>query len=369
MGFHIRLAVYVYEFLTKQMAYILSIVFLLLAHTVFRESFSMLYVMLGLYLGFGLYKIHPLAFIIYGISLIQCFYMNEIYATSLNGFDTLAVKHLSSNSFSVIILFGLFVVMNRRSDFFLKGFLFTGVVQCLATWYQYFLGVHESGRGGFLGNPSMSACFMAMVYPLVFSRKVSVDIKAVLTLLFISSILLTGSAMGVVGLLTVLVALVIWMLSIMGNLYLLPLLVYLPATAFISYILIGNGFDFLNDRDVIWQWGMGWLYNFGNLFTGMGPSSSKLFLPYIQNKNNGATQDWFISFHNDWLQIIFENGIFVFLLCILLYFISLKKALDRPHLFTCLLVYGVIMIGNFPLHWPLTAFFGLVLFTKIMKDN
>ncbi len=65
--------------------------------------------------------------------------------------------------------------------------------------------------------------------------------------------------------------------------------------------------------------------------------------------------------HNDYLQLLFDNGMAGLSAALVVLFYALKESLDRPWLFSSIMGYASCAVFNFPSHMPLHAFVGLSL--------
>lgn len=125
-----------------------------------------------------------------------------------------------------------------------------------------------------------------------------------------------------------------------------------------------------NSRFGMWKW----LWDFwvsDGMYTrwfGVGLGSVRSLLPMIQvdTDPHGA---WYLFAHNDWLQILFEQGQFGLASAMVAAFAIARRAFRQSeHLFAALAAYGAVMFFNFPLHWPVHGFLLFVLIGLAYKS-
>lgn len=103
-----------------------------------------------------------------------------------------------------------------------------------------------------------------------------------------------------------------------------------------------------------------------SLIVGSGAGTFKFYGPMIQDHEKYMVGKWWLWAHNDWLQILFEYGIFGLALASWLFTDLLRKAFARPLLFGSVVCYGATMIGNYPLHIAMTALLGFWLGFEVL---
>ena len=89
----------------------------------------------------------------------------------------------------------------------------------------------------------------------------------------------------------------------------------------------------------------------------MGQGSGRSLFAMIQKMggNDPVAHGIFSWLHNEWIQLLFEQGIvglFSFLLC---YFCALYKSLSSTYLFPVVFVCGFYAAGNWPVHFSTHA--------------
>lgn len=136
--------------------------------------------------------------------------------------------------------------------------------------------------------------------------------------------------------------------------YLAPVLV---AVVFVvGYMLQGSQLWNNNSRFNMWTWFFEF-WDRQDLFThifGFGTGSSRTFMP-LAEVEHGMETGWYFWLHNDWLQILFEQGVAGFVALIIAAGTLVYKARYTPCAMAFLFAFGAIMLVNFPLHWPVHA--------------
>lgn len=230
-----------------------------------------------------------------------------------------------------------------------------------------FHGCHvENSCGGLINNPSMNACMLVVCLPFIFklcTKWVSWSFFAVAAL----AILLGKSNLGL-GMLAIFLSLEIlpqkkmrWALSGIPLLFLLAWLTHGEKTLFSS----GGRFD-------MWRFFMSaWGSNAHNWLFGSGFGSFGVFSINLQEHARLAEGVWWLWLHNDWLQGVFELGISGFLLMAAL-FIEGVYRFYKDEMYReaqSLLLFGAMMMVNFPLHVALPSAFGAWLICLALEKD
>jgi hypothetical protein len=124
-------------------------------------------------------------------------------------------------------------------------------------------------------------------------------------------------------------------------------------------------------RFQIWGWALDWFANssWSIILFGSGVGTTRVLLPIIE-KSNPLFQDhigWWWFTHNDWLQIMLEQGLVGIFSAMILAFGVLWNSRRNPQLFRAVCAYGVVMFSNFPLHWALHALMGFTLVALVFE--
>ncbi len=244
---------------------------------------------------------------------------------------------------------------------------------------QTLLHYSPQARGGLLGNPSMSGCLLAFTFPVMLFRNwedgETSALTAVLELLGAGlvtvAIFLTGASQPPAVLAVTIGALalakyrptpgrtlgVILFLT-GGTTTLLRLSTYRPH----------EGVFDSSGRFGVWHLGLSWWLHHGHRFVGEGTGISQVALPLIQRAAlpqvyYGQKLDWWMWFHSDWIQLLFENGLIGFAAGVVMYGYALHKSwLKAPWLFSAVAGVGATALFNFPAHFPVHAFIAVIIF-------
>ncbi len=135
------------------------------------------------------------------------------------------------------------------------------------------------------------------------------------------------------------------------------------------FVLIRLKPNFLHDqgRFIIWEKGMDWWVQNVPPMNGLGIGTTYEFLPYIQKISGLDVSQWFVWFHNEWIQILFEQGAIGLFLALCLYFQALYCSVKKDYLFISLVGFGFASIFNFTLHAPFHSFLGAFLLARALK--
>ena len=244
-------------------------------------------------------------------------------------------------------------------------------------------------RGGFLGNPSMSGCFIAFALPFMRNR---------LQVVFgIIAILLTGTSQPVGVLAVVGAASLMWFpkrkrLMVNGiGLVIRPS--YFKIISQVSFVLATacvfvyltipkitskHGRSPFDDsgRFEMWKIAITPLFENGHYIVGQGTGSTAALVPRLhlihESKRHGVGEHFKIDewkwLHSDFIQLLFENGLVGLCLGILasvfaLYFSYLKS----QRLFAATSGLIATAIFNFPAHFPIHAFSGALILAMCFR--
>lgn len=316
------------------------------------------------------------------LSSLLVFALKFRYSPAFDGSAVLALDNSALQAGFYFLLFTSFFI-NCNKSFFnsielaLSGLCITNSIVFL-TQYLFFSPVEYYG---FFGNSSMNGCLIAMTYPFLNQKPESItysdkQIKEVfkkhkLEFLFdlscvaipIIAILLHKQSMPVIALFFSLSYLTI------KNIILEKQLVFF---AFILVCFIGSAAwlipDFFNStgRFRMNDLTFNWFLKYVNPIIGVGNGTSILFIPFIQQESGDKSPYSFGWLHNDFLQVLFEQGIFGFLFAFLLAAFCLFKSYKKSsYIFNAACIYILVSIFNYPAHTPVHAFIGAFLVAKI----
>lgn len=317
------------------------------------------------------------AFLSTSLSAIWVFAMRDNQYQGYTILDILALGKASAYGLvSFILLAAFFSTAKKNTLLALENALgWLCSISTVCVIWQFMLGIDSYHRGGFIGNASMNGCLIAFTYPFLTMRRYRLDslfgeiwafIWCVLPVL---AVFLTGASMAVGTMGAVLMA---YLFSSMASRYSLKLRLTVSAGAMLvsllgGYVLWGKELWNPSGRFLIWKEAIKWWYGHYNIWFGTGAGTTSILLPYIQRQTNLEIGQWFLWFHNEWAQILFEQGIVGLLSFILLGWYTVKFAAGRVYLISALAGYIICSIGNYPAHMPLHALIGMALVAMAFK--
>jgi hypothetical protein len=231
--------------------------------------------------------------------------------------------------------------------------------------------VAAGGRADFwvpwFDNPSMGACYIVLSLFAIdgaMKRQIHGNARASIWALGLAAVFATKTSAPLLALAAGGMAAYVlkyislmkdWELPSYRNL-LFGTLTILGGIGGVGYFMQGAQLWNNNSRFNMWSW----YYEFWNrqdLFThlfGLGLGSSRAFMPLAEIEH-GMVGGWYFWLHNDWLQILFEQGAIGFAALLLAVGTLLYKARNVPCTVAFLFAFGATMLVNFPLHWPVHA--------------
>ena len=135
-----------------------------------------------------------------------------------------------------------------------------------------------------------------------------------------------------------------------------------------AWLFVGNTFLADTGRFVIWKAGLQWWWDHYSVWIGSGTGTTIVLLTGIQVMTRTTLDNLFLWFHNDWLQILFENGAIGLVLIINLFCWALWESRKLKY-FPAILCFGAVAFFNYPLHSPLMAALGAILFSLTFRSE
>ena len=237
-----------------------------------------------------------------------------------------------------------------------------------ATLLQPLHGPHSAPNNGlWFGNPSMGASLLAILapfVPIVCFRISAMRPRAyrvtggIVWLLTFAAIYKTKASVpwGVLGVVTAasLLCPVLkrssWLNFLKTGLALSALAVGMVALGMWS---LGHDFWDQNGRFEIWSMGYHWFKLHAHHSVGFGYSTPQILLPLEQVVTNHFHGDYFLWFHNDWLQLFVEGG-WIGVLCLIPALMRIAGVSFRASaLFAQLMGFVTLMLFNYPLRMPI----------------
>lgn len=319
---------------------------------------------ISFYFSWQVYRCNRIAAAV--LSLVTCNFVYVLFLkdySSYQLFDRMAFKQMASVGYACFLLFTMAAISTfpNNSKRLLLGVAWWCFLSSFYVIVNAFVGLSAFDRGGFLGNASMLACGIAVSYPILYSHLKKMYFDGILfwsaLILPIAAVGLLGTSMGYGVLATVLSVL---LLHSSKNAIAALLSVYGGALA-TGYFMMGSDFFSSSGRFTLWGHALNWQWEKGNIILGQGIGSAPIWLPHIQKINRFDRGSWFVQMHNDWIQIFFELGAIGLIICGLVYMVLLHNSISNKFLNASVLGFGVFMMGNFPLHWPMYAALGTII--------
>lgn len=140
----------------------------------------------------------------------------------------------------------------------------------------------------------------------------------------------------------------------------------LPAIAAVAYWSEGNLVLKGGGRIPEWERFYNWWSESAEWLIGTGTGSFLWLGPTIEL--NEGQKEYMIFMHNDYLQIIFEQGLIGFGLCMCLGADLVKRALKTPWLFSTVITIAAVSLTYYPLRWSVSSFY-MMLIARICLEN
>lgn len=216
----------------------------------------------------------------------------------------------------------------------------------------------------FFDNPSMGACFIVLslfALDTFLTKQLFTPWRVAIWAVGISAVLVTktsapllGLAVGGAGFAYASAGKWTWKWWHLALVFCIPL-----AVGGVGYFFQGAELWNNNSRLSMWSWYTAFWARIGKLdwftyYFGLGLGSTRTFLP-LAEVEHGMDTGWFFWLHNDWLQVLVEQGVAGFMALLLAAGTLLHRARNHPQGFAFLFAFGAIMLVNFPLHWPVHA--------------
>lgn len=281
-------------------------------------------------------------------------------------FDSLAACSFIS---ILLVLFLLLTVKAGLTRIIVETF---GWLCILDSWFvviQFLLGHSSVDRGGFFGNASINACVIAFTYPVLKRQKnrpqcALTAISGLFSLVLpVLAILLARSNMALASIIAALLSSYIIRFKSFNPRRLILCVGTSATLVFAGHCFMGDKFGENSGRFILWKATMKWWWQHASHWTGTGLGTYFVFGPNVQLFDLHQTTSHMVWMHNDWLQILFEQGFVGITLIAVMTIKSMQAAVldDRLWIVASMVAYSVTCLGNFPMHLPVPGFFGALL--------
>lgn len=232
---------------------------------------------------------------------------------------------------------------------------------------QACLGATAFHRGGLFDNASLNASMIAVMYPVLLAERSLLHkhfLVLIKVLLPIVAVLCTDSTVGIVAMIF---SLTVYLLTSfrLSVKQLIPIGLVLPIIVILNFEKIGIT-EFFNSSGRVYVWKLvgGYFLKFVNPIVGMGQGAAFYTVPALQKSVYHQTNDSFFAWlHNEWLQVLVEQGAVGFALAVTafsacIYYAWKSKA---SWLFTSLATLGLVACVNYPARALVPAFISFAL--------
>lgn len=279
---------------------------------------------------------------------------------SVEAYDQQAIRFFAADSIGkLLIVVWPILLLARHRNFRVWGMVAATIFSIIdsavvISQFLYFQPWCTIGNscGGIVGNPSMNACFLVTMMPLVLKSTNPVP-RAIAFFMSLFAVLVSGSsiAFGMLASLAVIYTIVSgwwWLLA------------FAPVAMAAGWKLCGEVFFNSGDRFLMWEFFMSKWAVPANLLTGTGYGTFGVFSNNLQRHFQVREGVWWVWMHNDWLQGVFEAGIVGISLMVSTYLLALYRLIyaRKHHEATAFILYGIFMGANYPMHLAPTALFG-----------
>ena len=293
----------------------------------------------------------------------------------------------SDVAFYVLLMIIPFLFIDKKHiESIFKGVGLLCVFDSVFVLLQWALGHEPFHRGSFFGNSSINACLIAFTYPILafkpsyrpYDHTKLRSIKrhplfflweVVCVVLPVIAVFLSGSSMALGALSG---ACFVYMLSTSKKRALRKLLMSAAAVILImavGFLFLGAELFQDSDRFAIWRQAFDWWNTNANFWFGTGAGTYFLIGPYIQSLNQFREGNWWLWMHNDWLQLLFEQG-FVGLSAFMAAFLFVIRTCikeNMPWLLASVVAYALTAAGNYPARLMVHGFLGVLFCVAAFK--
>ncbi len=290
--------------------------------------------------------------------------------------DQLAVHKTSAyTTFTFLMLLTFFSLAPKSIYKQIKGaYALFALINSVAVLYYACLGRAPYFRGTLIGNASMTSSLIGITYPWVIEQAFGRGFLSIpMLILPVAAVWSLESTMGVGVLLVSILA----MLYVTFGREFKMVFVSVAMTLTVmfgssGYYMFGQGDGaFFRDsgRFSRWQAFMSYWWDNVNHAVGTGPGTAEVLLPYIQMLKGEVANEFFLWFHGDAIQLIFEQGYLGAASYLVMCGFAVRLARPNVFNFAPLLAYLACTLGNYPVHLPLHAFLGFALFAMSFEGE
>lgn len=259
-------------------------------------------------------------------------------------------------------LFAVTLMTTKQVGCFLSCIVCLAVIDCiLVLIYDY----------GMFNASSMDSTFIAMIFPLMISyRKWSIKSFLDFGMHTLEFVLLVCLPIATIISASGSTAFVVLSFSFAG--WAIAHKKWKLAT--LSGAILGVGYlvemshNVARTRPMHWKNLMGWWNLNADVLFGTGTGSFQWISPFIQLRQK-TNDEYLLWMHNEYLQSVFEQGIFGFIIYMVVLWIVIKKSIKSPWLFSTMLGIVASSITYSPLRFFLSQFFVLLICRVSLDDE
>lgn len=279
---------------------------------------------------------------------------------SVHPYDQQAIRFFAADATCKLILVLSLLPLRARASLGRAGelgvlvfwLLDIAVMLYQAAW-QFPLCRGENVCGSLVGNPSMNACLLVAMTPIVFQfLGLGCAVPMLFVLIFSKASIPYGMAAAGV---------MLWAWFVLGKKRATVMAGLAMALVMgLGWFVLGAEFTNTGDRLEMWQFFLGkWNVPIAQIW-GTGFGTFGVFSRNLQAAFHMRENGWWIWAHNDWLQEMMEVGVVGVALLASTYLVAASKLFltGRREMLVSFLLYGLMMTMNYPLHLAPTALFG-----------
>lgn len=318
-------------------------------------------------------------------AMLSCIY-TSIYRINyffemmpVTDYVTYIQNSLMSGLCLLIVIIFFYHIPKNIINIFIESIAIIGLLDSVYVVIQLISGGNITSDSGFFHEPSMDGIFIAVTYPLlIFKNRFNINnFKKLNILLYlftfiipIIAIIVTKSSIPVGVLAVVFSSFIIFKVNIKTiNKILISSFVFILIIA-LGYLYTGPNIFSDSMRFMAYKLFLHYFFELFNLHIaiGTGTGTFAYWGPMIQQINSFLKGQYFVWAHNDWLQLMIENGIIGIVIYLNMAYWVLNMAIKskKIYLITSFLAYMAAMCFNYPLHMATHAFLGCLIVRAII---
>lgn len=215
---------------------------------------------------------------------------------------------------------------------------------------EWAIGQDEFIRGGFFFNASMNSCMISGLLPFFMHDRTISKLPTLRVILPLLAVIASGSTGGYGAFILSVGLYYFFNKKISKKEFGLILIGLIALTIFAYFYLGSNRIITTSGRYAVWKDTFFFWKKFANHFVGFGQGSSMHITPVVQKLFQQDSHQLFLWMHNEWYQVLFEQGIIGFVLWFFMYInIIIKTFLtNEKYITVSIAVFGFICLFNYP---------------------